>query len=86
MAVLRKANSYLLEICRLMKNQWCKRRSKRKADINFDFFQDAKYLWCFKKKECSAYYRNLFYIKKHNKVDLGLAIDERKADIGNSGS
>ena len=37
MAVLRKANSYSIDICRLVKNQQCKRRSTRKTDSDIDF-------------------------------------------------
>ena len=29
--------------------------------------------------------QNTFYTKEHNNVDLQLAIDEREAEIGNSG-
>ena len=43
MAVLRKANSDSVDICRLMKNQYCKRRSRRNSDLDF-FFQAAKCL------------------------------------------
>ena len=38
MAVLRKANFHSVDICRLMKNQSCKKRSRRKTDSNFDLF------------------------------------------------
>ena len=35
---LRKANFHSLDICKLMKNQSCKKRSSRKPDSNFKFF------------------------------------------------
>ena len=38
MAVLRKANFHSVGICRLMKNQSCKKRSRRKTDSNFNLF------------------------------------------------
>ena len=37
MAVLRKANFHSVDICRLMKNQSCKKRLRRKTDSNFNF-------------------------------------------------
>ena len=36
MAVLRKANFDSVGICRLMKNQACKKGSRRKTDSNFE--------------------------------------------------
>ena len=44
MAVFREANSHSVDICRLQKNQNCKRRSWRKTDSNLDFSQAAKRL------------------------------------------
>ena len=38
LAELRKANFPWVDICRLMKNQSCKQRSKRKTNSNFNFF------------------------------------------------
>ena len=38
MAVSRKANFHSGDICRLMKNQLCKNRSRRKSDPNYNFF------------------------------------------------
>ena len=38
MAVLRKANFDSVGICRLMKNQACKKRSRIESDSNFNFF------------------------------------------------
>ena len=38
MAVLRKANFHSVDICRLMKNQSCKKSPRRKTDSNFNFF------------------------------------------------
>ena len=37
MAVLRKANFHSVDIRRLMKNQSCKKRLRRKTDSNFNF-------------------------------------------------
>ena len=45
MAFLRKENYHLVDICRLIKNQQRKRRSRRKTDSNFDFSQVAYYSW-----------------------------------------
>ena len=38
MAMLRKANFHSVDIYRLMKNQSCKKRSRRKTDSNFNLF------------------------------------------------
>ena len=38
MAELRKANFYSIGSCKLIKNQSCKNRSKRKTDSNIIFF------------------------------------------------
>ena len=58
MTVLRKANSDSVEICRLMKNQYCERRSRRKSDL--DFFSNCQV----PKNECVAYYKTLFTGKR----------------------
>ena len=50
MAVLRKANFHLVDIYKLIINQQCKKRSRKKTDSNFDFFQVAMCLG-FQKKE-----------------------------------
>ena len=47
MAVLRKANFHSVEIYRLMKDQSCQERSRRKTDSNFNFSQAAKLLMRF---------------------------------------
>ena len=39
MAVLEKANFHSVDICRLIKSQSCKNRSRRKTDSNFIFCQ-----------------------------------------------
>ena len=67
MPVLRKANFHSVDICRFMKNQSCKRRSRRKAKSNFIiiigvflfFFQAVKLFMTFYEEKCSAYYRTL---------------------------
>ena len=50
-AELRKAKFQSINICRLLKNKKCNRRSMRKTDSNFDFFQAVKCSWSVKKKE-----------------------------------
>ena len=45
-AVLRKANSHKVDICRLMKINH-KKKSRRKTDLNFIFFQAVKLLMRF---------------------------------------
>ena len=59
MAELRKANFHEVDICRLIKNQSCKKRSRKLIQTLIS----SKLPSCslgFKKKECSAYYRILF--------------------------
>ena len=64
MALLRKAHFHSVDIYRLMKNHSRKKKSRRKTDSNFNFFQAVKCSKGFKKKECSAYYS--LYTKEHN--------------------
>ena len=42
MAVLRKAIFHSFDICRLMKNQSCNKRSRRKTDLKSNFFLSCK--------------------------------------------
>ena len=75
MAVLRRANFHSVDICRLMKNKSCEKRSRRKSDSNFKTLIYSKLPSCtqgFKKKECSAYYRILFSLKNITKYTLAI--------------
>ena len=70
MPVLRKANSHSVDICRLIKNQQCKRIWRRKTDSNFDLSQAAKCSRCLKKKwKYVVHVIELSLHTEHNKVD-----------------
>ena len=66
MTELRKANFDSLDIWRLIKNQSCKKRS-RKLIQTLIFSKLPSCTLGFKKKECRAYYRILFTLKNITK-------------------
>ena len=62
MVELIKVNFYSVDICRLIKNQSCKKRSRKLIQtLIFSKLQSCSSI--FKRRECSAYYRILFTLR-----------------------
>ena len=84
--VLRKAIFHSADICKLMQNQSCKKDQRATLIQIFIVFR----LWScqsgFKKKECIASHRIFFTPRNKTYRKPLLAIDEKKAEIGTSGS
>ena len=70
MAVLRKANFHSVDICRLMKNQSCKKNQEEKLIQTLIFSKQPYCTWGFMKKGCSAYYRILLTLKNITRYTL----------------